>query len=65
MRARETCEPEDIAVPQQGWLLDLWDEHGIEVPIVETRGGWVLRVSVQAYNDASDLAALRDALSES
>jgi len=25
----------------------------------------VLRVSVQAYNDASDLAALRDALSES
>jgi isopenicillin-N epimerase len=43
----------------------LYEEHRIEVPIVETRAGWVLRVSVQAYNDASDLAALRDALSES
>ena len=43
----------------------LYDEHRIEVPIVETRAGWVLRVSVQAYNDAADLAALRDALSGS
>lgn len=43
----------------------LYDEHRIEVPIVETRHGWVLRVSVQAYNDAADLAALRDALSGS
>ena len=43
----------------------LYGEHRIEVPIVETRQGWVLRVSVQAYNDASDLAALADALSES
>ena len=43
----------------------LYEEHRIEVPIVEARAGWVLRVSVQAYNDASDLAALRDALSES
>jgi isopenicillin-N epimerase len=40
----------------------LYDEHRIEVPIVETPDGWVLRVSVQAYNDASDLATLRDAL---
>ena len=40
----------------------LYDRHRIEVPIVETRQGWVLRVSVQAYNDASDLAALRAAL---
>lgn len=43
----------------------LYDEHRIEVPIVETRNGWVLRVSVQAYNDEADLDALRDALSGS
>ena len=40
----------------------LYDEHRIEVPIVETRRGWLLRVSVQAYNDAEDLQALADAL---
>jgi len=33
------------------------------VPIVETRRGWSLRVSVQAYNDADDLQALALALS--
>ena len=37
VRARETCEPEDIAIPQQGRLLELWDEHGVEVPIVDAR----------------------------
>jgi isopenicillin-N epimerase len=41
----------------------LYDEHRIEVPIVETRRGWSLRVSVQAYNDADDLQALASALS--
>ena len=35
VRARETCEPEDIGLPQQGWLLELWDEHDIEVPILD------------------------------
>ena len=35
VRARESCEPEDIAVPQQGWLLDLWDEHGLDVPVID------------------------------
>ena len=40
----------------------LYDEHRIEVPIVETAHGWVLRVSVQAYNDAADLDALAAAL---
>jgi hypothetical protein len=35
VRARETCEPEDIGIPQQGWLLDLWDAHGADVPIVD------------------------------
>jgi selenocysteine lyase/cysteine desulfurase len=34
----------------------------IEVPVFETRQGWVLRVSVQAYNEAADLAALSEAL---
>src|SRR5581483_5344504 len=41
----------------------LYDEHRIEAPVFETRAGWVLRVSVQAYNDASDLEALAAALS--
>ena len=36
VRARETCEPEDIAVPQQGRLLELWDEQGADVPIVDS-----------------------------
>jgi isopenicillin-N epimerase len=40
----------------------LYEEHRIEVPIVETRNGWALRVSVQAYNDASDVLALASAL---
>ncbi len=40
----------------------LYDEHRIEVPIVETPAGWVMRISVQAYNDESDLAALVSAL---
>jgi isopenicillin-N epimerase len=40
----------------------LYAEHRIEVPIVETRGGWSLRVSVQAYNDADDLQTLASAL---
>jgi hypothetical protein len=35
VRARETCEPDDIGLPQQGWLLELWDDHGLEVPILD------------------------------
>ena len=42
----------------------LYDEHRIEVPLFETRHGPVMRVSVQAYNDASDLEALRRALEQ-
>jgi hypothetical protein len=37
VRGRETCEPDDLGVPQQGWLLELWDEHEIEVPILDAR----------------------------
>jgi hypothetical protein len=35
VRARETCEPEDIGLPQQGWLLELWDAHQLDVPILD------------------------------
>ena len=48
----------------QGLKQRLYDEHRIEVPVVETRHGWTLRVSVQAYNDAGDLQALASALGE-
>jgi isopenicillin-N epimerase len=40
----------------------LYERHRIEVPIFETPAGWVLRVSVQAYNDEDDLDALLRAL---
>jgi isopenicillin-N epimerase len=43
----------------------LYDDYRIEVPIFETRHGWALRVSVQAYNDERDLQALAAALAES
>jgi hypothetical protein len=35
VRARESCEPDDIGLPQQGWLMELWDEHGVEVPVID------------------------------
>ncbi len=35
VRTRTACEPDDIGLLQQGWLLELWDEHGIEVPIID------------------------------
>jgi isopenicillin-N epimerase len=40
----------------------LYEEHRIEVPVIETPQGWVMRVSVQAYNDESDLDALTRAV---
>ena len=40
----------------------LFEEHRIEVPVFETASGWVLRVSVQAYNDEHDVARLEEAL---
>ena len=40
----------------------LFDEHRIEVPVFETSRGWVMRVSVQAYNDEADVEALARAL---
>ncbi len=35
VRTRESCEPADIGLPQQGWLMDLWDEHDLEVPVLD------------------------------
>jgi hypothetical protein len=35
VRARESCEPDDIGLPQQEWLLAMWDEHEREVPILD------------------------------
>jgi hypothetical protein len=37
VRARESCEPDDIGLPQEEWLLELWDSHGHEVPILDAR----------------------------
>jgi len=57
-----------VDVRAQGIGVPLRDAGGAEADRAADRlvgQGWVLRVSVQAYNDASDLAALRDALSES
>ena len=35
VRARESCEPDDIGIRQQASLLELWDEHRLEVPILD------------------------------
>jgi hypothetical protein len=35
VRARESCEPDDIGLRQQAWLLELWGEHDREVPIID------------------------------
>ncbi len=62
----------DDFVQMRGYHLDhpdppalkhrLYEEHRIEVPVIETARGWLLRVSVQGYNDAADLEALGRAL---
>jgi hypothetical protein len=35
VRAREACEPDDIGLLQQGWLAEMWDNHGVDVPILD------------------------------
>jgi isopenicillin-N epimerase len=40
----------------------LYDEHRIEVPVMDHDGGRLLRPSFQGYNDARDLARLKAAL---
>ena len=41
----------------------LYDEHGIEVPLVEWNGNKIIRVSVQGYNTQRDVDKLCHALS--
>ncbi|HEY1524306.1 MAG TPA: hypothetical protein VGF70_14950 [Solirubrobacteraceae bacterium] len=35
VRSRETCQPDDIGLLQQARLMALWDEHGLEVPVLD------------------------------
>jgi selenocysteine lyase/cysteine desulfurase len=42
----------------------LYERHRIEVPVVETKDGWVMRVSIQGYNDDRDVDALLAALDD-
>ncbi len=37
VRSRETCEPDDIGLPQQVWLWQMWEAHELEVPILDAR----------------------------
>jgi isopenicillin-N epimerase len=62
----------DTFVQMLGFLLpvadgdafkrDLYERHRIEVPVVETKNGWTMRVSIQAYNDDADADTLIAAL---
>jgi isopenicillin-N epimerase len=42
----------------------LYDEYRVEVPIIEWGGRQLVRVSVQGYNTAEDVAALVRALGD-
>ena len=57
MRGFRIDHPDPPALKQR-----LYERHRIEVPVFETPQGWVLRVSVQGYNDEADLRALDVAL---
>jgi hypothetical protein len=35
VRSREACEPEDIGLLQQEWLMSRWDDAGLEVPVFD------------------------------
>jgi isopenicillin-N epimerase len=41
----------------------LYDEYNIEVPVIQSQDRQFLRISIQGYNDQSDVDALLDALS--
>jgi len=36
VRSREACEPDDIGLLQQQWLLEQWDHAGLDVPVVDS-----------------------------
>jgi isopenicillin-N epimerase len=42
---------------------DLWQDHGIEVPVIDHNGGRSIRVSCHLYNSRSDIDILVTALS--
>ena len=42
----------------------LWDDFGVEVPIVNWRGHVIVRVSIQAYNRREDVDRLVEALAQ-
>lgn len=35
VRSRETCEPEDIGIPQQARLWEQWQRAGLDVPVID------------------------------
>jgi len=35
VRSRRACEPEDIGVPQQGWLMEFWDAGEASPPVID------------------------------
>jgi hypothetical protein len=35
VRSREACEPEDIGLLQEQWLVDRWDALGLDVPVID------------------------------
>jgi hypothetical protein len=36
VRSREACEPDDIGLLQQQWLLDRWDALAHDVPVIDS-----------------------------
>ena len=53
--ARVTSTPDDLTTR-------LYDRERIEVPVLEFRGRWWIRVSAQAYNVPADYERLADAV---
>ena len=35
VRSREACEPDDIGLLQQQWLMERWDTAGLDVPVID------------------------------
>ena len=44
------------------WMRRLWQEFNIESVIREWEGRWFLRLSVQVYNDRTDIDRLLEAV---
>ena len=40
----------------------LYNEHGVEVPVMELDGTWFVRISAQVYNELEDYHRLADAI---